>query len=53
MELYLKNVLKTVEFQKELESVALITEVEYNGNENFKDIFILVNLANILTKKLY
>lgn len=42
-ELFLRAVDKTVEFKTELEQIALVTEIEFDGATQLRDITILVN----------
>ena len=46
MELYLKSENQSVEFRENLEKVELVTELEFGGSSQFKDIHILVRNLN-------
>lgn len=46
MELYLRSENQSVEFQENMEKVELVTELEFGGSSQFKDIHILVSKPN-------
>ena len=48
MELYLRSENKSVEFRENLEKVEFVTEIEFGGSSQFKDIHILVSNPNSL-----
>ena len=52
LEIYLRDVNKSIEFKETMDNVELVTQVEFSGSHQFMDIHVIVRKSYIKIQSL-